>query len=246
MILFFGDTHGDLSHVLPIVQKENPVAIILLGDVQSKQPLDKDLAPVMELTDIWWIPGNHDTDSVTYHDNLFNSKLAHHNLHGRIVEIDGLKVAGLGGIFREKIWWPFPLGNPPKFNNYEKFQTHLQTEVAYHKVQQGTANAYLRTHKSTIFPDEWYHLYAKDADILVTHEAPSCHRHGFDAIDQLAKSMKVKKTFHGHHHDRQDYSSHNASLGFQAYGVGLRGVSDFNGSVIRQGELDVQRMRSQF
>ncbi len=58
------------------------------------------------LTDVWWILGNHDTDSDPDHDNLFGAELAHRNLHGRVVEIAGVRVAGLGGIFRESIWSP--------------------------------------------------------------------------------------------------------------------------------------------
>ena len=37
---------------------------------------------------------------------LFDSKLADHNLHGRVVEIAGLRIAGSGGIFRGKVWEP--------------------------------------------------------------------------------------------------------------------------------------------
>jgi predicted phosphodiesterase len=242
MILFFGDTHSDLRHVLPTVLKEKPAAIILLGDIQSKLPLEQELARVMNETDVWWIPGNHDTDSQTNHDNLFNSALAHRNLHGRIVTIDDHKVAGLGGVFRETIWHP-DVNSARKHYSYSHFEMNINREVACGRLQQGTANVYLRTHKSTIFPDVYNTLFAEPADILVTHDAPACHHHGSLALEDLAQSMKVKKTFHGHHHDRQDYSKDFETLKFHPFGVGLRGVSDIDGNVIRQGELDVQRMR---
>lgn len=54
-------------------------------------------------------------------------------------------------------------------------------------------------HKGTIFWNDWMQLYGQQADILVTHEAPTCHPHGFRGIDVLAHCMKVKFTFHGHH-----------------------------------------------
>ena len=33
-----------------------------------------------------------------------------------------------------------------------------------------------------------------DFDVLVTHEAPSCHRHGFAAIDRLAEAAAARLT----------------------------------------------------
>lgn len=47
---------------------------------------------------VWWIPGNHDTDSNVDYDNLFGSDLAEHNLHGRAEVIAGFHVAGLSGV----------------------------------------------------------------------------------------------------------------------------------------------------
>lgn len=39
------------------------------------------------------------------------------------------------------------------------------------------------------------------ADILVTHEAPGSHRHGFSAISELGAAMGVRMIFHGHLHE---------------------------------------------
>ena len=55
---------------------------------------------------MWFINGNHDTDSEADYDNLFGSKLANKNLDGRVVEIAGVRIAGLGGIFRGQVWRP--------------------------------------------------------------------------------------------------------------------------------------------
>ena len=48
--------------------------------------------------------------------------------------------------------------------------------------------------------------------------------------------------FHGHHHDRPDYSASFLELGFQAHAVGFRGITALAGdggvSVIRPGDYD--------
>jgi hypothetical protein len=105
-LMFFGDPHGDLDSVIAAVEHFRPEAIVLLGDIQARRPLHIELAPILGLTEVWFIHGNHDTDTVEDFDNLFGSQIATRNLHGRIVEIAGFKVAGLGGIFRSKIWDP--------------------------------------------------------------------------------------------------------------------------------------------
>ena len=76
------------------------------------------------------------------------------------------------------------------------------------------------------------------ADILVTHEAPSAHPHGFSVLDELGQSLGVSAVFHGHHHDCLDYRAQRRRLGFATFGVGLRGITDMHGRVLRAGELD--------
>lgn len=77
---------------------------------------------------------------------------------------------------------------------------------------------------------------ANTADILVTHEAPSCHPYGFTAIDKLARALGVTRLFHGHHHDGRNYQAFEGVLGFRAFGVGLRGLCDSEGHLVRPGE----------
>ena len=105
-IWFCGDPHGGFRHIIAAVQRRRPATIVLLGDVQATKPLQDELAEILSLTEIYWIAGNHDTDTVPDYDHLFESDLRDRNLHGRVVEIAGVKVAGLGGIFREKVWMP--------------------------------------------------------------------------------------------------------------------------------------------
>ena len=252
MILMFGDTHGNFKHVLPAVISEKPAAIIFLGDLQAQKPLEKELANVMGLTEVYWIPGNHDTDSKSDYENLFNSALSDRNLHGKVTEIDGLRVAGLGGIFRSAVW--YPRDDPEAVPNFDNYDDYVASELEAERFKEfrrqkksglepdGLPSPALigkaLTHKSTIFYEEWLNLYGQRADILVTHEAPSCHHYGFLGIDVLAQSMKVKYSFHGHHHDRLNYEKDHERLGFSAHGVGFCGVTDMYGGMIKAGNFD--------
>jgi hypothetical protein len=196
----------------------------LLGDMEAPAPLDQILAPILDLSEVWWIHGNHDTDREASYDNLYESSLADRNLHGRVVEVAGLRIAGLGGVFREKVWGP---PQEPQFESAEDFAR-----------RGGRGNRWrggvpLR-HRSTIFPEDYYGLLRQRADVLVTHEAPSLWpgTYGKAAIDTLAQGMRVRRSFHGHLHADRD---HGSSLGFEAYGVGLCGITDLNGEIVVPG-----------
>ena len=83
--LWPGDCHGRFDHVIEVAQVCLPAAVVFLGDMEVPAPLHEVLAPITAITSIWWIPGNHDTDSEASHDHLQGSALAGHNLHGRVV-----------------------------------------------------------------------------------------------------------------------------------------------------------------
>ena len=91
---------------------------------------------------------------------------------------------------------------------------------------------------AAIYPDDLNVLSRQRADILVTHEAPSCHPYGFETLDQLARSMGVVRAFHGHHHDdrSEDYPRLRESLGFDARAVAYCGIKNGLGEVILPGE----------
>jgi predicted phosphodiesterase len=232
-IFFCGDTHGNFPFVIQTVLTHRPAAIVFLGDLQAQQPLEKELESILGLTEVWFVHGNHDTDSQADHDNLFLSALADRNLHGRIVEIAGKRIAGLGGVFRGEVWYP---------PGDAQFDSHNALE--HSEINQSTVKAYrnerMRKHRSTIFPDEYFQLVGQHADILVSHEAPSCHPYGFEVIDDLARSLRVHTTFHGHQHDRLDYTPYRERMGFTAYGVGFCGITDQDGNVICVGDFDEQ------
>lgn len=233
-ILFCGDTHGSLRHVVDTALKLKPMAVVLLGDIQSPRPLHEALAPIRDL--VWWIHGNHDTDEPESWTHLCESELADRCIDGRVVTLaDGTRLAGLGGVFRQTMWYP---PAEPTHVSYDAWLESLQ--AGWRKRQTMYASQRL-IHRSTIFPDAYLGLARQRADILVSHEAGGAHPHGFDAIDELAAAMGVQATFHGHQHDNLDYRGKWPSLGFQAYGVGLRGITDRTGAVVVPGEEDAKR-----
>ncbi len=214
-LMFFGDPHGDLKPVIAAVERFRPEAIVLLGDIQARQPLHVELSPILDLTEVRWIPGNHDTDSDGDFDRLFGSELADRNLHGRVVEISGYKVAGLGGIFRSKIWDPRQPIKEAASASADALHRSMRREERW---RDGIA----RRHRSTICPDEYQQLLrSPPADILVTHEAPAAHPHGCQAIDELTEALGVQLVVHGHHHQNIAEGTLTAAAPFRAFGVDM-------------------------
>lgn len=230
-ILFFGDTHGGFDHCFHVVNRIRPQAIVFLGDIQTPRPFHEQLANILDLTEIWWIHGNHDTDTEEQYDNLFLSRLKDRNLSGRVCDVAGVRIAGLGGVFRGKIWDPAK----PGWNYYSPYDF-----IAAGGHRAAWRNGVNLRHRSTIFPSEYEGLMQEKADILVTHEAPSCNRFGFQVIDVLARQLGVHSAFHGHHHDTYNYSPHYGRMGFRAFAVGYRGATALDGNIVLPGEMDGQ------
>lgn len=238
MIYFLGDVHGCLDHVLPALRADEPgdgkpKTAIFVGDIEAQRPFEDEIAPLLAADiDVWFIHGNHNTDSRQNWANLLPSW--HRNLHGRVVEIEGLHVAGLGGVFRGEVWYP---PEDPRHVSYAALEKSEENRPQVKAQRQERA----LKHSSTIFPDAYHALADQRADILVTHEAPSCHPHGFAAIDLLAQVMGVEAAFHGHHHDGLNYRAWDDTLGFKAYGVGFCGITDMFGGKLLAGDFDEAR-----
>lgn len=192
-LMLFGDPHGDFEPVRRAVLRFAPQAVILLGDLTPAMPLHQELADILPATEVWFIHGNHDTDSELYHDRLWQSDMADRNLHGRVVQIAGLLVAGLGGIFRQTVWYPRGDASEPAWHSPQDFLRGTKP------AQRWRGGVPLK-HRSTIFPSDVQTLAQRRADVLVTHEAPTGHHHGFHAIDRLADTLGVSWVVHGHHH----------------------------------------------
>jgi predicted phosphodiesterase len=221
-ILFAGDPHGNFKPLITAVQTHQPQAVVLLGDYDLDRPLENYLKEILGITEIWWIPGNHDFETPNKYKNLFHSALANNSLHLKVMEVAGIRIVGLGGIFLGRVWYP-PL--PPKWKDKAHY---LSTQKLYSK----NTDMSLK-YKSAIWYDEFQALKSLKADILVSHEAPGSHRHGFHVISELAAAMDVKTVFHGHLHE--NYSS-TIKKNIQVHGVANSTVANLSGNTLAQGD----------
>ncbi|WP_422422175.1 metallophosphoesterase [Pseudomonas sp. GZD-222] len=62
MIWFLGDAHGRFDHVIRLVKLHRPEPVVFLGDLECSLPLNMILRPILELTEVWYIHGNHGSD----------------------------------------------------------------------------------------------------------------------------------------------------------------------------------------
>lgn len=214
-LLFCGDPHGQWQHITEAALETRARAVILLGDLEPARPLHIELEAIWDR--VWFIHGNHDTDHPSHFANVWHPEVAPRNLHARVVQLPcGIRMAGLGGVFRGAVWYPKD-AQKPKFSHREE-----HARVTPHPDRwQGSVPL---KHWSSIYPDEVAQLAAQHADILVTHEAPGYHPFGFTALDSLARRMGVRMAVHGHQHDCIDSSDQWDAQGFKSYGVELRGL----------------------
>lgn len=216
---FLGDVHGEFRHIgrsVADAQKAGqlPSWLIFLGDVEIDArsfreilaPLRREFPGVM----VAFIHGNHDADTHEHWACLHDCGDAV-ALHGQVVELDGIRVAGLGGNFMGRIWAP-PAGHT--FAN--KKDASKRGPYAWRDGQRPSSKLH-----GAIYPDDVAMLARQRADILITHEAPSCHSYGWETLDQLARDMRVVRSFHGHTHDdlSEQYATQRDQLGFDARAV---------------------------
>ena len=207
-ILFAGDPHRNFSPILRACLERPPGTLILLGDCDCPAPLPSIMAPAIEAGwDVRWILGNHDTETEAAFDNLVTAHPAG-DLGLRVTEIGGLRIAGLPGVFKPRVWDAI---EPPHFQTRAAFQASLRP----HEAWRGGLPLW---HRDTIFPEDFDRLATKRFDVLVTHEAPTSHPHGFYIIDDLARTAGARLIVHGHHH-----RSYEAVLkaGIQVRGLGI-------------------------
>lgn len=205
-ILFHADPHGNFAPLRDAVEHHHPDAVVLLGDQTLDRPLEDELSGLR--VPVKWIHGNHDMDSDAMYDYLFESPYG--SLHGSVQEVAGVRIAGLGGVFRGRVWKP---DEPPVFR---KASECLETLGKGNRWRGGLP----RKLRYAIFPEDYDRLSLQRADILVTHEAPESHPYGFRALGDLARQMRVEVMLHGHHHFDYQGQLHG---GIEVYGLGLAG-----------------------
>lgn len=162
---------------------------------------------------IFFIHGNHYADRESWHEFVSDSGLASSNFICRVVELNGVRVAGLGGVLHADVWHPQVAGGIPKFTTRNEY-------LIAHPRSTWRDGLPLR-HRSTIFPEDFNSLASLEADTLITHEAPSTHRYGHSVIDDLADVLGVKTIARG-----QVHQEHRATLpdGIKVIGLPKAGV----------------------
>ncbi|WP_455233197.1 metallophosphoesterase family protein [Geopseudomonas aromaticivorans] len=215
-IWFCGDPHGRFDYLVETARAYRPAALVLLGDVECPAPLDLLLRPILQHTEVWYIHGNHDVSRSGFWHNLHAQP--ERSLHARVADVAGRRIGGLGGTFDRNAWHPAVPGETVQ--NRESF---LETLALRPMPPEYLANRRSRSH-GYIYPDDYFSLAMEQAEILVCHEAPACHRHGFAEIDQLADSLGASQIVHGHHHETYRDG--------RVLGVGRRVIVDEQGRVV--------------
>jgi predicted phosphodiesterase len=205
-VVIAGDPHGNFAPILHACCALTPGTLILLGDCDLRVPLRQTLGSLLEVNwRVHWIIGNKDAETEVAFDNLVVDHPGG-DIGRRVIEAAGLRIAGLGGVFRPRIWEP---PEPPSFATRRAFLDSLRPAEHWR-------SGLPLWHRDSIFPEDFACLAARRCDVLVTHEAPSCHRYGFAVIDELAATMGARLLVHGHHHE-----AYTAEL---ANGIVVRGL----------------------
>lgn len=195
-ILFVGDPHMNFDSIKEAAASHAvPGMVVCVGDFQLPYP-----ARSPEIFgglfkagwDIRFVLGNHDSDTCQQLDYLLGEQGGYPvgNLHCRVVDIGGLRVAGLGGVFKGRIWLP---DKDVRYASREDWMKRNRERW------RGGLPIHLR---DAIFPEDFEQLGGMRADVLICHEGPSsvCRDQGWSAIDDLAKRMGARLIVYGHHH----------------------------------------------
>jgi predicted phosphodiesterase len=236
-IVFIGDIHQHWQHVEAglAALATPPQAAILLGDIQCERPLDELAAPLLDRgVAVYWIHGNHDNDGgPEMWSNLAaperNPLTFPGSLHARVFDIAGIRIAGLGGTFRPRVW--SPPSQPRLCHRHELAHDLENLGPGYGPAQRAVLGHSLRT--AAIWPEDIETLALQKADILVTHEAPSSHPSGSAVIDELARAMGARLIVHGHHHVVSNVRAHD---GLTVLGVASAWGVTADGTVLWEGD----------
>ena len=215
-ILFAGDPHRNFKPIIRACLAREPGTLVLLGDLDCPLPLREALAPVIAASwRVRWILGNHDCETETAYDNLVGDD-PDGDLGYQVSEFDGVRSPACQACSNPRCG--IHAGRMARTRS-----THRAFEIARRFWRSNRAARVWRGglplwHRDSIFPDDVARLADQRFDVLVTHEAPSSHRHGFTAIDDLAAAGGARLIVHGHHHN-----SYSATLpnGIAVRGLGL-------------------------
>ena len=191
-ILFYGDPHKNWSPLYDACANySEPGHIVVVGDLELEKPLHREICDVFDAGwSVHYILGNHDTNGCAQYQHLVDDHPSGH-LGGKVTPVGGFQVAGLSGVFKDRIW------RPPNDQRYEDRREWLRLNAPK------KWRDWLPIHMiDSIFPEDFKTLKALRADDLVSHEGPSSvwKGMGFEVVDGLAKRMGAGLIVHGHHH----------------------------------------------
>lgn len=221
-VLFYGDARGEWRPLLRACEEHRPELVVLLGDCDLKRPLREQLRPVLSAgICVRWIPGGHDAGSPEMYDRLWGD-FPDGNLHACWTRVGGCVVAGLGGVFKERVWHPRREVAQAVHLTRRDYMRHLPRGDRWRDGMPLRA-------RDAIFPEDVVALRRVQADVLATHEAPSCHPHGFVGIDMAADAVGAGLVVHGRHHEDAG--------GYTPSGVAVRGLRPTEVFLLRSGEF---------
>lgn len=238
-VVFIGDVHRQWHHVVRgLAQLPKPPRVaVLLGDMECDRPLDEVAAPLLDAgIAVHWIWGNHDYDGgpemwANLSDAARNPRTHSGALNARVREIGGLRIAGLSGTFRRRVWEP-PHGR--RLHSRSELAGDVATLGPDWTEEQREAMAHALA-AMAIWPEDFDALASLRADVLVTHEAPSSHPQGVAMLDDLARAMGARLIIHGHHH--VCYRAR-AEDGLEVQGVGAGWAVGLDGAAWWPGEAE--------
>jgi Icc-related predicted phosphoesterase len=180
-----GDIHGDFDGVRNIMRRHPEIPFwICVGDLAD----DEGRYHAVEAP-LYWIKGNNENFDAIASGDLPGTLRFLPN--GQLVEIDGLRVAGLGGTFAPT-WYETSAANLP------------------HPAK-GTPRATAQADKRRHFVKEEVERcqQLQDVDVFLSHEAPRPYRvhggRGPDAgktpINEVLSALRPRLHLFGHHHE---------------------------------------------
>ena len=237
-IVFIGDIHRDWRPIIQGLDRLDrlPTAAVLMGDIECTAPLDELARPLLDRgVAVHWISGNHDNDGgpdmwANLADPARNPITSGGALHGRVVDIAGVRVAGLSGIFRPRVW---DGRRAPSLRR----RAELPADLARLGPSLRPEHVAALTHSLStiaIWHEDVEALASQRADVLVVHDAPCSHRDGHRVLTDLARQIGARVVLHGHHH--VSYVAENVAGDLRAIGVGASWGLDLDGQVLWRGE----------
>ena len=180
-----GDVHGAFDDARRVIARHPEIPFWLcVGDIASQTGVYEPLGAT-----VYWIHGNNDNFDAIASGGLPSD--LHHIDNGTVLEIAGLRVAGLGGTFAPT-WYDTPAGDLPH-------------------PRKGTAKATELADKRRHFVREEVERAAalRGVDVFLTHEAAKPFRplpggRGSEAgkaqVNEILRAMQPRLHLFGHHH----------------------------------------------